>query len=270
MELYEALNILKQNNYIFEKLEYNEDRYEYTPDLSPIDKLKKISSLRYGNDGYNFRHFNNKTSKRLKDIELKDVDDFKKLILNGGVFGKGLFKHKSKKDDLIYIIHDPESYKYLIHNLYLTYGIDFDTLKYMIEDDNSIDEIFDMCLFVWLKYNKKIFKNIYYKKIPIYRGIKLPKYKNPNNFLKNNHFIGTSWTTQEEIAYNFSSNINKDEIGYIITAYLNDIKNIDITTTLLWRYKTSPFADDEKASEAEIRIRNSKLLDIKEIKQITK
>lgn len=41
MELYEALNILKQNNYIFEKLEYNEDRYEYTPDLSPKDKLKK-------------------------------------------------------------------------------------------------------------------------------------------------------------------------------------------------------------------------------------
>lgn len=268
MELHEALNILKQNNYIFEKLEYNEERFKYTKYLSPHDKIKNLANFKNANDGYSFRHFNNKTTRRLKDININDDKDFKTLILNGNIFGKGLFKHKSKKDDLIDIIYDPKSYTHLIHDLYSTYSIDFDTLKYMIEDDNSIDEIFDMCLFIWLKYNKKIFKNIYYKKIPIYRGIKLPKNENPNDFLKNNHFIGTSWTTQEEIAYNFASNTDKDETGYIITAYLNDIKNIDIATTLLWRYKTSPFADDEKASEAEIRIRNSSLLKNKSIKQI--
>lgn len=267
MELYEALNILKYNNYILEKLEYNEDRYEYIPNLSPKDKLKKISSLRYGNDGYNFRHFNNISTKRLKDIELKDVDDFKKLILNGGVFGKGLFKHKSKKDDLIDIIKYPERFTNTIKGIKLNYGIDFDTLKYMIEDDDSIDDVFDMCLFVWFKYLKKLFKNVYYKKLPIYRGICLPENENAEDFLKKHTNLGTSWSISKETAYNFGGNTGKGEKGYIITAYLNNINNIDITTSMLWWYKVCPFADND-VSESEIRIRNSRLLKIESIIQI--
>jgi hypothetical protein len=265
MKLDEALDILKDNSYILEKLEYSEDRYQYTPKTAPIDKLKKISKLRYGNDGYNYGH-SGFGSKRLKDTDIKTAEEFKKLILNGGVYGKGVFKHKSVKNDLMEIVKHPEDYTHLFNRVLVKYGVDADTLKMMIEDDDSIDDAFDMCLDVYIGYLKKIFKDVFFKNRPIYRGIHLPNGTDPEEWIKKNKHLGTSWTIDYESAYAFADNVGADEYGCIITAHLDSLSNIDMTTSMLWWYKCNPFAD--YTNENEIRIRNSSKLKIEGIEKI--
>ena len=266
MNLDEALDILKDNSYILEKLEYSEDRFAPITDISPRDRIKKIATQQFGNDGNSFKHSGIGT-KKWKDIYLDDYQTFKKLILNGGIFGKRKYNsHIYIKDDLLNIVDKPSYHSNVLSKLKQDFEIDVNDLKRMIEDKNQINDAFDKCLKCYFLYLKTLFLKTVNDKTPIYRGIHLPEEIDVNEYLKKHKYIGTSWTLNIDAAYNFADSGLNTEKGYVLTSYVDTLDNIDITTSMLWWYRLEPFADNSR--EDELRIRDSSKLKIVDIEEV--
>lgn len=267
MTLDEAKQILENNGYnlISEiKLDKGEDIDYYQPNSQTIHDFLKHPTTQYNvkhvNDAYPLRHVDNKNNTRLRNFSVNSYHDFKKLILNGIRFKK----HRSIKGDLLDLLNYTESAKWLLTNLNTLYGIDNNKFKEMAE--NNTEKLFNICLRLWYIYLTDIFKKCASGQLELYRGIYLSPDVDVNKFIKHN--IGTSWTLNYEAAENFAECAPTDMKKYIIVAKLHNINNIDIATTLLWWYKANPFGDIYH-NEDEIRIRNSKELDIVSIEEYT-
>lgn len=266
MNLNEAVDILKENDYILEKLEYSEDRFEPIAGMSPRDRIKKIADQRFGNDGNSFKHSGIGT-KKLKDIYLDSYQTFKKLILNGGIYSKRKNNLRTSiKDDLLEIVNNPSYHRHVLFKLKQDFEIDINDLKRMIEDKNQINDVFDKCLKCYFWHLKTLFLKTVNNKTPIYRGIHLPEEIDINEYLKKHKYIGTSWTLNIDAAYNFADSGLATEKGYVLTSYVDTLNNIDIATSMLWWYRLEPFADN--SLEDELRIRDSSKLKIVDVEEV--
>lgn len=268
MNLDEAKQILKNNGYKLINeltLDTGEDIDYYQKDPQVVHNFLKnpgkANNLKHTNDAYPLSHVSNKSTTKIRNFSVDSVFSFKKLIFNTGTF-KG---KRTIKKDLSEILEYPEIYRYVLNYLNRSYNIDINKFKEMLE--NNTEKLFDICLKIWFLYLTGIFTKCSNGQLLLYRGIGLPKNMDVNKFIKNNN-LGTSWSINYQAAENFaySTDFNKND-AYIITARLYDINDIDIATSLLCWYRANPFADIYQC-EDEIRIRNSKNLDIISVEKV--
>lgn len=265
MNLNEAINILKVNNYIIEKLNFNydEDRYSYTWRINSENKFDKMKNPKYGgNDNIPHRHFG---TKKLKDYNFNASTGFKNFLY---ILNKYHPNIENDITQLDFIIDQPESCESLYRDLQ---KIDPELTENNIQDiivngiTSDKKKLLKTCLYVRFKQLIELPKKIVKYKIPIFRVISIPGKFNIKKYLAKHPSTGTSWS------YGGASDAwAHDDDAYMIAAEVENIKDIDIPSTVIM-----PFAwggsdiFDYDTNEFEIRLNNSSHLKYTFMKKIS-